>query len=188
MPSMSLDLVVSGWELPGLERDFYPADLPLDWRLSFFANEFPAVMAPGALWSRADYISLRTWFEDVPEGFRFYFQDPGGDVGSEQRDLARSALGTKLAGLVSDAETRVSPAADRFQILSEAGSVTEEGFSPAWKIPSVCVQDLRSGRAWLESLRTPDESVRGLLILAGDDVRAEDLRRWWHLLWLMGAA
>ena len=34
------------WEHPAWNQEFYPDDLPEDWRLSYYANEFPVVLVP----------------------------------------------------------------------------------------------------------------------------------------------
>ncbi len=183
-----MDIVTCGWDLSGWEREFYPPDLPADWRLTYFANEFPAVMMPRAYWAKADESSLRVWSEDVPEDFRFYLQTSGIGADLPGCELAREGLGAKLAGLVSPAGATPPLPASCFQIPGQANALPEGGCLPAWRVPDACARDLRAGRAWLESLNTQGLGGPGLLVLANDDIRAEDLRRWWHLLWLMGAA
>lgn len=193
MSANRLDIVTCGWELPGWEREFYPADLPADWRLTFFANEFPAVMVASERWAGVGEASLRDWSDDVPEGFRFYLEDPGAVADPSYLRLARRALGVKLAGLVSEvavgavASPCVRPVVC-FQILRDSDGVPKGGCLPAWRIPRAHVRDLRAGRVWLESLGTGVPSGRGLLVLAGEDIGIEDLRRWRHLVLLTGVA
>ena len=78
MSTVCLDIVTTGWELPGWERGFYPEDLPADWRLTYFANEFHAVLVPRERWVDASESLLRAWHEDVHEDFRFFLADGGG--------------------------------------------------------------------------------------------------------------
>lgn len=203
MAKIALDLVTRGWELPGWEGTFYPEDLPADWRLTYFANEFPAVLIPCDLWAAANDaandIGLRAWSADVHEGFRFYLEegwdeggdegphDPGSGLGAKER--AAALLGAKLAGSVSAAGIGPVPAGGwtRFELLTRPGASPRTGNLPAWSIPPALGDDLRAARAWLEALAACPGPARGLLILGGRP-DAEDLRRWWDLLWLLGMA
>lgn len=189
--AVGLDIVVDGWELPGWERDLYPEDLPADWRLAYFANEFPAVMLAAKRWLPADSARLDSWSKDVPDGFRFYLGDAEPAAGRQDLDLARHVLGSKLAGLVQKPGADVAPPADevsRFRILGEPAGLPDAGCLPAWHIPRAHYRDLRAGRAWLEGLCTQAPGGRGLLLFAGADTGVDDLRRWWHLLRLLGLA
>ncbi len=59
------------WEHEHWLGCFYPDDLPEDWRLSYYANEFSGVLLPQDKWCN-DNADFEQWLEDVPEGFRFY--------------------------------------------------------------------------------------------------------------------
>jgi hypothetical protein len=63
-----------GWDYPGWVGQFYPDDLPAEWRLTYLANEFPGVLVPPEIWLRHDRQTLRSWRHDVDQGFRFYLQ------------------------------------------------------------------------------------------------------------------
>ncbi|MCG8426864.1 MAG: hypothetical protein MI754_05855 [Chromatiales bacterium] len=63
-----------GWEHAGWQDDYYPDDLPSDWRLSYYANDFPAVMLPWESWGDASLKDIATWVDDVHEAFRFFLQ------------------------------------------------------------------------------------------------------------------
>ena len=189
--AIGLDIVADGWDLPGWERELYPEDLPVDWRLTYFANEFPAVMLAAKYWLPAGEARLAAWSDDVPDGFRFYLEDAEPAAGREDLELARRLLGPKLAGLVRKAGADASSPADgvaRFRILGEPAGLPGAGCLPAWRIPRPHIRDLRAGRAWLEGLCAQAPDSRGLLLLAGADVGVDDLRRWWHLVWLLGLA
>jgi len=189
--AVKLDIVTCGWELPGWEREFYPADLPADWRLTYFANEFPAVMLSAALCLRANEELLAEWAEAVPDGFRFYLEESVSAAGRRDLGPARLLLGDKLGGVVQDARrggSFTSGVVARFQIPGEQEGRTDAGCHPAWPVPPACVSDLRAGRAWLEHCAEQTLGGPGLLLLDGAGVGARDLRRWWHLVWLLGLA
>ena len=103
MPEPLLDIVTRGWDLPGWAGSFYPPDLPSEWRLSYFANEFPAVLVPAGSWVRATAEQLGEWAEDAPTDFRFYLELPPRERDMGALPRAVSALGARLSGWVGDA-------------------------------------------------------------------------------------
>lgn len=63
-----------GWLFDSWDRDYYPEDIPQEWKLGYYANELTAVVVPEALWKQADPEQLEEMAEDVHEEFGFYFQ------------------------------------------------------------------------------------------------------------------
>jgi hypothetical protein len=190
MATVTLDIVTVGWELPGWEQSFYPDDLPLDWRLTYFANELSAVMVPSQSWGKASASQLRTWYEDVHEGFRFYLDDPRPQAALAAPDLARDILGAKLGGLVlhEGAQHLRVGQVSLFRFIDERNAVPAADYLPAWRISSTLIGDLRAARALLQTFAAQALGGHGLLVLTGEDIEIEDLRRWWDLARLMGLA
>jgi hypothetical protein len=67
-----------GWRHPAWERVFYPADLPGDWQLAFYATQFSCV------WLDAEQLPqeqpgehLATWLAETPDSFRFLLEPTG---------------------------------------------------------------------------------------------------------------
>ncbi len=58
----------AGWEHPGWAEAFYPGDLPPDWRLAYYANEFPVVMIPAAQFATAGPADVAVWQEAAETG------------------------------------------------------------------------------------------------------------------------
>lgn len=187
MSTVGLDIVTAGWELSGWDRSFYPDDLPPDWRLTYFSNEFPAVLIPGNLWARADGRLLRTWVEEVHPGFRFYLAEPGSSVKPDNLDLAQQVLGDLLAGLVlgQPAEADTGGRVSRFQLLDNPSEAPANDCLPGWRAPTGVIKDPRAARAWIESLDLRTSKGCGLLVL-DPDIGVDELRRWWDLARLMG--
>ncbi|PKM45781.1 MAG: hypothetical protein CVV05_05845 [Gammaproteobacteria bacterium HGW-Gammaproteobacteria-1] len=67
-----------GWDHAGWCGSFYPDDLPPEWRLAYYANEFRAVVVPAALWRGADAGTAAQWATDTAEGFRFLLEAAAG--------------------------------------------------------------------------------------------------------------
>lgn len=160
-----------GWEHPAWVGDFYPDDLPPEWRLTYYANEFPLLLLPGEAWRTADRERLRGWCEDVSERFRFVLDVSGigPDAGTTlgQLQACRCALGDRLAGAVS--WSRLSGQADAVlqgalgDACPLARAATLAGVTPdvrvaeaaAWSgvlIPEGAGHDLRWLRGVFESL------------------------------------
>jgi hypothetical protein len=89
-----------GWSHSSWYGSFYPDDLPEDWQLSFYSNEFSAVVVPASEWVGLDYVELERWVEDVPEGFRFYLEIEALLTDWEQTAGLLKPLGDQLGGIL----------------------------------------------------------------------------------------
>jgi len=83
------------WDHAHWLGSFFPDDLPEDWRLSYYANEFTSVLVPEFKW-RIENAELEQWVEDTPPAFRFYFHNASG----RPCDKPISVMGDKFAGFV----------------------------------------------------------------------------------------
>jgi hypothetical protein len=93
-----IELAAFGWERADWLTDYYPDDLPEDWRLDYYANEYRQVLVPAAYWD--DEPDTGDWADLAGQGLEFYFQVD--DVIPEQcLDRARE-LGDGLKGFVLD--------------------------------------------------------------------------------------
>jgi hypothetical protein len=72
---MQIEIAAHGWQGPEWEH-FYPDDLPAEWRLAYYGNEFFAVVVPYGEWSVAGDEALLAWSREVKEGFHFYWELP----------------------------------------------------------------------------------------------------------------
>lgn len=94
-----------GWDHAHWLDTYYPHDLPAEWRLSFYANEFPSVLVPQEQWHE-QWQQLEDWAEDVPDEFRFYLQ--GESLGAQQLAYIQQQLGPYFAGMVSAAQSDIA--------------------------------------------------------------------------------
>lgn len=99
---MEIEVAAYGWQ--GSEWDaFYPDDMPADWRLDYYANEFFAVVVPYGEWSAEDDDELLAWQEQVSDDFRFYWELPPNaleSVARLQRLLADETFAAHWGGVV----------------------------------------------------------------------------------------
>ena len=63
-----------GWQHPAWSENFYDEDLPEDWQLGFYSNEFSVVYVPAADWLNVD--DVNEWTEEVADSFRFILEIP----------------------------------------------------------------------------------------------------------------
>jgi len=102
MANTQNEIIVSarGWSHSSWQGTFYPDDLPEDWRLSYYSNEFSAAVVPAAEWVSLDIVDIERWSEDVSEEFLFYLEieDPLTDW--EQIAEIIKPLGSHLGGFL----------------------------------------------------------------------------------------
>lgn len=104
-----IDTVAYGWESESWQG-FYPSDLPEDWRLDFYCNEFRAVVVPADLWQQIDVDILEDWQDTVHDEFSFYFEANSqqvADMSTTLREMIES-LGHHWGGWIcrDDGETK----------------------------------------------------------------------------------
>jgi uncharacterized protein YecE (DUF72 family) len=91
-----------GWNHKAWLNDFYSDDLPEDWQLGFYANEFPVVYVPAADW--LNVIDIAEWTEDISDSFRFILEISDDVLNDELRFAAAleqvKTLGGFCLGLV----------------------------------------------------------------------------------------
>ncbi len=182
-----VEIVTRGWDLPGEAGDFYPHDLPPDWRLTYFSNAFPAVLVPAVLWVPANPRLLRGWAEDVHDGFRFYLELPAaGDPADELRD-AVEVLGDKLAGVVGSTDPALGSGIPFLRWQQDPSAINGGPFAVSCSV-GLPDRDPRQARAWLGNLVQRLAGSGGLVVLDGAEADADTLRRWLELAWLLGFA
>lgn len=102
MKNTNIELAIAayGWSHSSWNGNFYPDDLPEDWHLSFYSNEFRAVVAPASAWSGFDPVEVERWMEDTPGEFTFYLEVDNLLMDWGQFAEAISPLGSQLGGIL----------------------------------------------------------------------------------------
>lgn len=74
----NINLGAYGWRHKHWLKSFYPEDLPVngseDWRLSYYSNEFNAVLVPYDYWQSGELVDCEGWLDDVNENFQFFVE------------------------------------------------------------------------------------------------------------------
>ncbi len=63
-----------GWLHPHWINSFYPEDLPADWRLGYYSNEFNTVLVPSFYWQKQHLADCAALLDDVHPGFQFFIE------------------------------------------------------------------------------------------------------------------
>ncbi|MCB1758740.1 MAG: hypothetical protein KDI68_03030 [Gammaproteobacteria bacterium] len=91
-----------GWDHAAWQGGFYPDDLPEDWRLGYYANEFSGVLLPESIWRQLNAAVCRAWCDDVGELFRFYLQTAVEGTTTGLPAQLQQAFGRHWGGCCSD--------------------------------------------------------------------------------------
>lgn len=181
-----LRLGARGWQHPHWQSTFYPIDLPHDWQLGFYANEFTALLVPAQYWPQ-NY-EVEQWCDDVSARFRFYLEYSA--VDDEQTFVARCRdFGPLLGGVISDIDRSmdldcplyVLPNSD--QPLTLLKAVNDKAATLA--MIKLGDADLRQQRQWLDNLHLQSENLAAVLV-SDNELAIEKLQSLKTLIELMG--
>ena len=67
-------ICASGFIHPDWDENYYPSDIPEEWKLAYYANDFTAVVLPEAIWRNTKPELLEEWLEDIDDAFRVYLR------------------------------------------------------------------------------------------------------------------
>jgi len=80
-----------GWEHPEWDLQFYPEDLPKEWKIGYFGNEYPVVMIPQSYWGRAIEV-YQQWLEESDDGLLFLCEWPSSGAEEHVYQQARAGI------------------------------------------------------------------------------------------------
>ena len=83
-----------GWDHAAWDGQFYPAELPADWRFSFYCNRLRSVLLPAEAWAAVDMDEVRRWGGDCDAQFQFVLELPPG----LSTPMARDEFDARWAG------------------------------------------------------------------------------------------
>lgn len=180
-----IDLVPWGWAQESWVGGFYPADLPEEWRLCYFSNEFPSVLLPRVVWTGAADDLVAEWVADLPAEFCVYLE--GACVGDRAK-LRRvlSVLGGLVVGIVDTGRAIEQPGCVSFSFCKGPIEAVRRAGPVACSIPGALVDDLPAARRLLEALAARPDSAPAVVIV--DPVSVGALHRWWQLAHMAGLA
>lgn len=147
-PHTEIIVAARGWAHPAWCDGFYPDDLPEDWQLAYYSNEFHAVVVPAADFADVDPLEVERWVEDASEDFEFYLEVM--DLFTDWTKFARAAkpLGEHLQGILL---RPIKVDDDLAMIASSLDAAT--AIAPVCVLPPEDVKISESGRDLLSQHR-----------------------------------
>lgn len=169
--SESLQLGAYGWRHDHWCPEFYAAELPEDWRLTFYANEFSAVLVPASYLGGSQ--NIEQWCEDVDDDFRFYFEWPE-QLGADDSLLMQlESMGGRLGGILlnSDSQLNTDCPVYSWRGRNHGTAIWQPSHAKKSDLAVFAVEqyDLKQQRQWLETFME-DNGGRGRAILLSDAI------------------
>jgi hypothetical protein len=96
-PSYTCYIGARGWEHEDWVGNFYPDDLPADWRLTYYNNFFTCCYLGYSAWAQQPEATLVQWLDDTLPRFRFVLETPARLSEADRVRLAILAPRTGLA-------------------------------------------------------------------------------------------
>ena len=93
-----------GWQYDQWKTEFYPEDLPQDWRFSYYSNEYNTVLVPRQYMEQHSPEDWHDWVDDAQSNFQFYVEIAESSQWSEVNPYLQ-ALDNRLQGVVVEIET-----------------------------------------------------------------------------------
>lgn len=150
MESENLKIGARGWRHKQWVGPYYPDDLPVEWQLTYYANDFQVVLVPVEYWEKSKGYNLEEWLEAVDENFRFYLECPSLEVNEERQRFQDQCIemGGLLGGVIISDDMEAEHLDLHCPIVKQ----------PLFENEKLCVgvldkelDDLRKVRAWLEA-------------------------------------
>ena len=115
----------AGWKHAAWLDSFYSDDLPEEWQLGFYSNEFSVLYVPAADW--LNETELADWMEDVSDSFRFILEVPAKILSDKAAfiDALNKAkqLNKFCLGFVFQLEQSICDDISRFSFCCEAAQI-----------------------------------------------------------------
>ena len=102
MSNRTLEVGACGWQHSSWDTNFYPEDLPEDWRLDYYSHNYNVLLMPVADWQSASVDDVEQWLSDVKSNFDFFLSinEMPNAAQLKQLEMLQSMLTDKLAGIV----------------------------------------------------------------------------------------
>ena len=166
--SESLRVGSYGWRHDHWRPNFYDDDLPEDWRLTFYANEFNTVLVPASYLDESR--DIEQWCEDVNEGFQFYCEWPEHMDSTDALVEELSSMGEKLGGILlnSNIQLKIDCPVYSWQANDDLTGIWQPHHRLQSDLAVLAIKqhDLRQQRQWLEEFEQDSAGCCRALLLS----------------------
>ncbi len=196
------------WSDDSRAQSYYPQDLPQEWRLGYYSNDFDRVLVPAASWQEETLPDCEDWLHSVHPEFRFFVECRAGmlqHIALSELTVRLQDLQPQLAALVfpdemPTAENRSFGALiDSLDVaVYTAGDVGARAARAIWTeaqpLPSDFalfdndLTDLKPGRTFVDAFgsQLDDATQTATIIVHHASLQAVDLKRFCAMLEIMG--
>lgn len=191
IPSSGLRAGAIGWQHRAWLDGFYPEDLPEDWQLGYYANEFSTVLVPTEIYQSSEPAGLAEhWLDDVSDSFVFYLQWPESALARDRASVLAELLGTRCGGLISQQPVSLNAGADvySFEHRDNAHRIwtPEQDGGAGVGLVTLGGTEIRTWRHWLERFQHSSGGHLKALFVSDADVNMAGLQQLKTLVELMG--
>ena len=163
MAAENLKIGARGWRHQKWLGSYYPDDLPEDWQLGYYANNFSVVMVPAEYWSPSNGYDLEEWLDGIDEDFRFYLEYPLLDTDEIQHFQSQCvAMGDLLGGVIVNDNSSIGELNLPCSVLN----------APSFEQGNVCIgflnkdlENLRKVRAWFETFDKSSKAEQAVVFV-----------------------
>ncbi len=170
---MQIELAAYGWESPAWST-FYPEQMPSEWRLDYYSNEFSSLVIPAADWAKTSIDTAADWLQEAPEGFRFYWEIADADGATRLLELAaqQTTVNTHLGGWIFKSGLGVE--SELFEALVDCLPGAVYGDRPVSTVQAERLAALGITLCWQENIKLHcrEKGLRILQITQRPDLRS----------------
>lgn len=183
-----------GWEVADWVGDFYPGELPDDWRFCYYSNNLRSVLVPQDTLATAQRADILRWIEDSDPAFRFVLELPTALSDSwmpaaMDRTLAAFSeliepLAARVAGWLLRVAASVPVQPDEFESLlnhfAQRGPVCVDLPDGEWRgaEPLAALDRQGAGLAWHCARDEAPRPGGGLVVALAPLADARTVRHW----------
>jgi len=182
-----------GWnQLTG--GDFYPPELPDDWRFCFYSNNLRSVLISQETWNSVQHADVEQWLEDSDPAFRFVIELPATLTlplthGKREQVLAQfletiEPIAPRIAGLLLRIMPDTDVLPDWFEpilnSLAEIAPVCVDLPEGSWCAPTVyaALERQAAGLAWHCAREAAPHPGGRLMVALAPPAPAREVRHW----------
>lgn len=178
-----VDVGAWDWRSPVWCREYYPEELPEEWRAAYYANEYRCAGLPADAWSVEQ---LEAWREDLPEDFSLWLETGPAQLAESGIVPALAALGARLAGVWPGPATDPAMLRDAgIRVIAQPREAWQTGDEAAVGLYRPGAElDLRAARETLEGFASAPGPRSRQLLVAGSPAQLARLRELGELLGL----
>ncbi len=185
--SVNLKLGCYGWIHAHWQGNYYPDDLPEDWQLSYYANDYSCVLVPAEYCQRDD---VDEWLDEVHDEFRFYLQWSADKKLQHSVVLASEILQPQLGGVLVDSMIADVNAPQFFYQQNESEkTIWQPGITHSSNVAVLeTIQgiDLRQQRSYLEAFDLASHHRASALLIKDAQCDHQDLVKMGQLIEMLG--